>query len=138
MKSLVNRIAMMAASALVLGTMAYGQTEMKAQIPFAFHTVSGTLSAGDYVISRDVLHNGAPIVSLSNKATRKTVVVAGISSGVDGGSAAVLFQCTEEGGCVLAGIRAPGVNYAFKTGPRSPRDREAKTVAIALSPVHAD
>lgn len=138
MKSLINKIATMAASALVLGTMAYGQTEMKAQIPFAFHTGSSSMAAGEYVVSRDVVHNGAPVASFWNKATHKKMYVLGVTSDVDGGSPAVLFKCTEERGCVLAGLRGPGVNYSFRTGRKTPQEKESSLVAIALRPVHAD
>jgi hypothetical protein len=38
MKSFTNRLAVFAASPVVLGTMAYGQTTLNVEIPFAFHT----------------------------------------------------------------------------------------------------
>lgn len=139
MKSLVNRIAMLAAGALVLGTMAYGQTEMKAQIPFAFHTSMSSLPAGEYVVTKTTTQSGAPISWLWNTATHKKVFLPnGYSSGKVGGSPALLFQCVEDGGCALAGIRGPEVTYKFSTGRKSAREKEANTVAIALRPVHAD
>ena len=52
MKTLVNRIVMVAASAMVLGTLAFGQTEMKAQIPFPFRTSMSTLPAGEYTVGQ--------------------------------------------------------------------------------------
>ena len=46
MKNIANRLIVLAASAFALGTVAFGQTRMTAEIPFAFHTVTGTLPAG--------------------------------------------------------------------------------------------
>ena len=44
MKTLSNRIALFAASAIVFGTVAFGQTApVKAEIPFAFRTTAGLL-----------------------------------------------------------------------------------------------
>ena len=51
MKTTANRLIVFAVSALALGTAAFGQTRMTAEIPFAFRTVSGTLPAGAYNIS---------------------------------------------------------------------------------------
>src|SRR5947209_2924205 len=41
MKSIANRLFLFAAAALSLGTVAYGQTTVKADVPFAFRTPGG-------------------------------------------------------------------------------------------------
>ena len=55
MKTLANRIMMFAASALVLGTVAYGQTQLTVTIPFAFRTANTTLPSGTYVFNRQAI-----------------------------------------------------------------------------------
>ena len=46
MKTLVNTLMMVAAGTVALGSMAYGQTTLKAGIPFEFHVSGATLPAG--------------------------------------------------------------------------------------------
>ena len=46
MKSIANRLFLFAAAALSLGTAAYGQNILKADIPFAFRGPGGAPSGG--------------------------------------------------------------------------------------------
>jgi len=48
MKNIANRMIVFAVSALAFGTVAFGQTRMTADIPFAFRTATGKLPAGTY------------------------------------------------------------------------------------------
>jgi hypothetical protein len=65
MKSITNRIFVFAAFALSLGTFAYGQTTLKANVPFAFAVPGGPAQAGQYTIQ---IENGAggKVVHISN------------------------------------------------------------------------
>jgi hypothetical protein len=74
MKTIANRLIVFAVSAIAFGTVAFGQTRMTAEIPFAFHTSKGTLPAGTYEL-RDVSMAGVPhLIVLRNTATQKSAV----------------------------------------------------------------
>jgi hypothetical protein len=138
MKTLVNRIVVVAASALVLGTMAYGQTEMKATIPFPFRTAISSLPAGEYTVGQYNTNTGLHIATLQGQVSRhKVFVPAGVTDYVKAGSPSLLFRCTDDGGCVLAEIRTRdrATTYA---GGKNARDKEAALITIRLRPVNAD
>jgi hypothetical protein len=139
MKTLVNRIVMVAAGALILGTMAYGQTEMKATIPFPFRTSISTLPAGEYIVGRHDTNSGAPMATLRNQVTNSKVFVpGGMTDNWKAGSPSMVFRCSDDGGCVLTGIRTPYSAISYVLGRKSARDREAAVVVIPLRPVNAD
>jgi hypothetical protein len=138
MKSLVSRVVMLAASAMVLGTMAYGQTEMKAQIPFAFHTTSGSFSAGEYTIGQQSMNSGIAVATLRDQESgHKVFVSGGIKDLWKGGSPAAVFRCSDEKGCVLTAIRTPAASILYSTG-ESGRSKEAAMVVVPLRAVNAD
>ena len=68
MKSITNRLFVFAATAVFLGTTAFGQTTMRADVPFAFHVPGGGVDAGNYLIHLD---NGGigKIVTVYNHAS---------------------------------------------------------------------
>jgi hypothetical protein len=139
MKTLINRIVMLATGAMVLGTLAYGQTEMKATIPFPFRTAISTLPAGEYTIGRFSTVNGTPLAALKNHATTKTVLVpGGLTDNWKAGSPSVTFRCTDDGGCVLTGITTPYSAISYTVSHKSVRDKEATFFVIPLRPVNAD
>ena len=137
MKSLVNRVVILAASAMVLGTMAYGQTEMKAQIPFAFHTTSGNFPAGEYTFGQQNMNSGTAIATLRDQAGRHKVFVSGgVKDLWKAGSPAAVFRCYDTG-CVLTAIRTPEASILYSTGESAPA-KEAAMVVIPLRGVNAD
>jgi hypothetical protein len=139
MKSLVNRIAMLAAGAMVLGTMAYGQTQLTARIPFAFHTGTSSFAAGDYTIANSTMNGGNTMVTLRNAKTHETVFVGGgINDLWNTGSPAAVFRCSDDGGCALKAIRTPAKSITYSTARKHARDKEAAVHVIALRPVTAD
>jgi hypothetical protein len=140
LKTLVSRIVTLAAGAMVLGTLAFGQTEMKATIPFPFRTAISTLPAGDYTVIRFSTVNGSPMVRMQNRSTMKTVIVpGGLTDNWKAGNPSVTFRCTDEGNCALSGIRTPysAVSYAMGHN-KSARDKEGAVVVIPLRAVNAD
>src|SRR5580693_4314566 len=91
MKTIANRMIVIAASVLALGTVAFGQTRLTAEIPFEFKTATGTLPAGTYEFlpqansaSHSVLirntttwkafYAGNPVHDIYSKAADKPVV----------------------------------------------------------------
>jgi hypothetical protein len=78
MKIAANRLIVFAASALALGSVAFGQTGMEnasltAKIPFAFRTVSGTMPAGTYRIASVSLNGLQHVIYLQNTEDWKSI-----------------------------------------------------------------
>jgi hypothetical protein len=135
MKSFTNRLVVFAASAVALGTMAYGQT-MKAEIPFAFHTAKASLPAGNYMIER-VSGAGvsANVLRLYNTDSHRSVVA--VSAPLDSyrGAAekpSVVFACGAQG-CILREIKTSTGIYSYPASGKSARDRE--TVSLIEVPL---
>jgi hypothetical protein len=132
MKTIANRLTFFAAAAVVLGTMAYGQTKsMKVEIPFDFRTSAGTLPAGAYWVTEESSRAGLNHAFLNNTASRHSVIILGSQHDYRAdGKAAMLFRCGASG-CALTGIRTYSGTTAYNSGRGSKRDQE---VAIAAAP----
>lgn len=106
MKSIANRLFLFSAAALSLGTAAYGQNLMKADVPFAFHGPAGTASAGHYIV-RVESNGGGYIAQIRDRATGRGVI--SITNRLDNKSGAavaphLVFRCAEGAGCRLSEI----------------------------------
>jgi hypothetical protein len=138
MKTLANRLVMFAASAVVLGTMAYGQTKMKAEIPFAFSTVNATLPAGSYEFSGQSTTN---TTRLWNAASHRGVLA--VSAPLDTyrtatGHPSIVFVCGNEG-CSLKEIRTSNGTLTYQVSHRATRDKEAVSViSIPLTALNGE
>jgi hypothetical protein len=105
MKSIANRLFLFAAAALSLGTTAYGQNILKADIPFAFRDAGGAAPAGHYTVR--VENNGsAYLAQIKNRATGRGLV--GLTNRLGSKVGAeiaprLVFRCTEAG-CQLSEI----------------------------------
>jgi len=132
MKTLANRLVMFAASAVVLGTMAYGQTNLKAEVPFAFRTASATLPAGNYQIKASNT-GAATTMSVWNTATHRGVYM--VSAPADTYRTArpsLVFLCGNHG-CSLSEIRTGSGTYTYAAPHKAGRDKEA--VAVVSIPL---
>lgn len=110
MKNIANRFFLVAfaASAAFLGTAAYGQSSLKADVPFAFSVPGGGAVSGNYII--DIDSNGSSrVLRLYNTDTHKAVAVIATSL-TNGKSAAIeprlVFRCSDAG-CALAEVWTP-------------------------------
>ena len=117
MKSITNRIFVFAAFALSLGTFAYGQTTLKANVPFAFAVPGGPAQAGQYTIQ---VENGAggKVVHISNRETGRSVLA--LSNRLEGNvnhpaEPRLVFRCGEEG-CHLSEIWTLNGGYSIPAG----------------------
>ncbi len=139
MKPITNRIATLAAAAVVLSTMAYGQTNtMKAEIPFAFSTPSGKLPAGAYVVTDESKTSGSHIAALHSANSKKVVLVLGTQKDYyKKGDSAILFLCGEKG-CALSGIRTADGTVSYNVPRQSKHDKEVALVAVPVQSVKAD
>jgi hypothetical protein len=139
MKTFTNRIALFAASAVVLGTMAYGQgSVVKAEIPFAFEAAGKTLAAGAYVLSPVSSRDGGHILALRSVASNRSVIA--IGTPVDPyatGNSALLFRCNADG-CALSGIRSSEGTVTYNSGHKAARAKESAMVAVPLRVSNGD
>jgi hypothetical protein len=143
MKTIANRMIVFAASALAFvasGTSAFGQTRVVAEIPFAFHTVNGTLPAGTYEI-RETGSAGTPHVVLLRNTSTEEAAFAGnpvfdayrkASTG-----SVVEFACAGHD-CSLKAVRTNVGSLEYSV-PRKSKDGEKMAViSIAMRPLNAD
>jgi len=139
MTPITNRIATLAAAAVVLSTMAFGQTKtMKAEIPFAFSTPSGTLPAGAYIVTDESRNNDSHIAALHNANSKKVVLVLGTQKDYyKKGDSAILFRCGDKG-CALSGIRTADGTVSYNAPRQSKHDKEVALVAVPVQSVKAD
>jgi hypothetical protein len=132
MKTIANKIAAFAVTAVALGTAAFGQTtqkaDMRTEIPFTFHTARGTMPAGQY----DVIENYAGVsgvFALRNTASNKVALVSGSPSGVrNSEGSGITFRCDD--GCELAAIRTSRTAVTF------PEHKSTKAWKAAMVAVH--
>jgi hypothetical protein len=125
MKNFANRLAVFAASAVVLGTMAYGQT-MKAEIPFAFRTSNASLPAGTYTIERLNGNGFTNTMRLYNTELHRSVVAVASPLNMYRRAAekpSIVFACGGQG-CILREIKTSDGSYAYPER-HGARDREA-------------
>jgi len=105
MKSIANRLFLFAAAALSLGTAAYGQNILRADIPFAFRDAGGAASAGHYTVR--VENNGSGyLAQIQDRATGRGLI--SLTNRLDNKAGAAIaprlvFRCTEAG-CQLSEI----------------------------------
>ena len=76
MKNIANRLSVFAAVALFCGTVAYGQTTLKANVPFGFRIPGGTVPAGHYQIQLKNTGSGT-IVQMWDFETRRSAMSVG-------------------------------------------------------------
>ena len=107
MKSITNRLFLFAAAALSLGTVAYGQTTLKADVPFAFaiRGVEATSAAGNYTVRLENTGNGS-LARITDRVTGRGMFSLTIPLGSKVGAEIaphLVFRCVETG-CQLSEI----------------------------------
>jgi hypothetical protein len=124
MKSIANRLFLFAAAALSLGTAAYGQNILKADIPFAFRGPAGNAPAGHYTVRVENQGSGY-LAQIRDRATGRGVL--SITNQLYSKAGAdiaprLVFRCAEGAGCQLSEIwtRTGG----FSVPVKQVRDRE--------------
>jgi hypothetical protein len=141
MKTIANRTIVFAVSAIAFGTVAFGQSRMTAEIPFAFHTLNATLPAGTYEVRETQLGGNPHLVVLRNAASNKTSFLGGAMFNTyrtSPNGAAIEFVC-KDGSCSLKAIRSSWSSLEYAT-PNKARDKEKRmaVVSIALKPINTD
>ena len=102
----------LSAAALTLGSAAYGQSRLVADIPFSFRINGTEIPAGTYSVER-MQNAGTNVVLLTNGHDHKMVM--GISDYYGEQNAPrLVFSCREGGACTLAQVwdgRGAGVKF---------------------------
>jgi hypothetical protein len=139
MKNIANRMIVFAASALAFGTVAFGQTRMVAEVPFAFHTVNGTLPAGTYEV-REMSAGVTHVVVLRNTGTEKSAFAGNPTYNAyrKAANGPVLeFACSGHE-CSLRAIRSSSSSLEYAAPKKSKDGEKMAVISIAMKPVNAD
>jgi len=75
MTKLTSLFVLLAAGTLLSGTTAFGQTQLRARVPFAFEAARAAMPAGTYNINLNTQGGGATVVRLYNPATKKSAMM---------------------------------------------------------------
>jgi hypothetical protein len=140
MKMFANCMMLSAASAVVLGTLAYAQTPnlVKAAVPFAFETTTGTMPAGEYTITHHDAYGGLALLIFHNKTTGQNMLAVGSpADSYKAGSPAILFQCVN-GACSLTGLRGENGAVAINSGRKAAGHDSVAAIAVPLRATVAD
>ena len=141
MKTIAKRILVIAGSVIALGTTAFGQNRMTAEIPFAFHTATGTLPAGTYEFSPGRAAGMDNIVAIRSSATRQSSFAGQAIYNVYNkahGAPVAEFTCIR-GTCTLTAVRTWSGSYEY-AAPRKPKDVEKNlaVISVPLKPISTD
>lgn len=114
MKSITNRLFVFAAAAAFLGTTAFGQTALRADVPFAFHVIGGGADAGNYAIQLDNGGTGK-IVTVYNHDSHRAVLAVTSQLVAKPGEVIrprLVFRCGDTG-CALSEVWTPDGGYSI-------------------------
>ena len=132
MKTTLNSLLITAAgltlSAAFLQTAAYGQTNVVANVPFAFQTAAGMQQPGEYAIA-PISHDGA-VLKLQNRDTGKSSMIGmGTPSGLSKDGPKLVFRCGSESGCALSAVvMGDGRGWSYKAPHLKPSETERVAV----------
>jgi len=139
MKTIATRILVISASVIALGTTAFGQNRMTAEVPFAFKTVSGTLPAGTYQFDHVKSNGLASAVIIRSVATQKAVFAGNPLFNVYSKAAdtpVAVFVCGS-GGCALKALRTRDGSSEYQV-PRSKDHEKMAEISVPLKAIVAD
>ncbi|HKE26173.1 MAG TPA: hypothetical protein VKB88_27640 [Bryobacteraceae bacterium] len=137
MKTIANRIFQCAAGAVLLSASAFAQSNMTANIPFAFHANKVNMPAGSYRVDADTTHGGTPVIVLRSQADQNKAIALGtpLGSPADSKGPRLVFHCSESG-CDLRQVWTPEVGYGY---PSNAKEHAGDRVAsIPLTSLKAD
>jgi hypothetical protein len=140
MKTTANRLIVIAAGVFALGTAAFGQNRVTAEIPFAFKTASATLPAGTYEFTRVQSTAISNVVTIRNVATSQQVL-AGNPLFTDYNKATdkpiAEFACGKDG-CALKALRTNAGSVQYPA-PHHAKDHEkVAVISIPMKPVSGE
>jgi len=138
MKTIANRIFQCAAGAVLLGASAFAQTNMTANVPFAFHANGATMPAGNYRLNTTTTPGGTTLIVLRDSTAKKAVVAVANALGAPTASdrgARIVFRC-KENGCDLRQVWTNDAGYSYPGHAKDSADD--RVASIPLTNVKAD
>jgi len=140
MKTIAYRIIVIAASVIALGTTAFGQTRMTAEIPFSFRTASGTMPAGTYEFNRAPSAVLGHSIIIRNVATDKSVFAGNslFNSYSRATEAPVaVFVCGTDGSCALKALKTRDGSTEYDV-PKSKNREKMSEIKVPMKPLSSD
>ena len=128
MKSTLNSL-LITAGLTLSAVAAYGQTNIVAQVPFAFKTAAGMQPAGEYAIVP--VSTSAGVMMLENMDTRHgSMLGIGANSGNPyDKTPRLVFRCGSESGCALSEVKlGDGRAWTYK----APHWKTSETERVAV------
>jgi hypothetical protein len=101
MKANWFRTVILSAAALTLGSAAYGQSRLIADIPFSFRMHGAEMPAGRYWVEQNTL--ARTVVGLNDGTNHQLAMGIG-ETGREPGAPRLIFSCRESSGCILAEV----------------------------------
>ena len=134
MKTIANRIFQCAAGAVLLSASAFAQSNMTANIPFAFHANKITLPAGSYRVDADTTHGGTLLIVLRSQADQNKAVAFGspLGSPASNKGPRLVFRCSE-GGCDLRQVWTPDAGYSYPSHTKDHADDRLASISLTSS-----
>jgi hypothetical protein len=135
-KNLTNSM-ILAAALAVSSAVVFAQTRMTANVPFAFTTMGGTLSAGKYALVA-VSSNSPGVLRIQNQKTGQQVNLGiGVPTVADSNNAPrLVFKCADDK-CALAEVWHGANGYKFAT-PRVRPSQNERIAVVYLDRKYAD
>ena len=137
MKTIANQILQCAVGAVLLSASAFAQSNLIANVPFAFHANKLNMPAGSYRVDAETTHGGAPVIVLRNQADQNKVFALGspLGSTIANRGPRLVFRCNE-GVCDLRQNWTPEAGYSY---PSHTKDRaDDRLASIPLTNPKAD
>ena len=136
MKTIANRFFQCAAGAALLTASAFAQSNMTADIPFAFHANGVAMPAGTYRLNTTSTPSGSTLVVLRSDATKPVIAVTGsLGSPSANRGARIVFRCTGNG-CDLRQVWTNDAGYSYPGHAKDSNDD--RLASIPLTTVKAD
>jgi hypothetical protein len=129
----LKRVMILTASLITLGTAAYGQEKVVADVKFPFSTSGGAMPAGTYSVQK-ASSGGSAIVMLRNEQTRQAaILITNRLSSYESGNPKMIFRCGNSG-CSLATITlGNGSGWEFRR-PRLARAEKEILATVNMRP----
>ena len=128
MKSTLNSLLITAAGVVLSTAGAYGQTNITANVPFAFRTAAGVQPAGEYAVMPTA--NGVAVKIVNQDSGKTSLLGMGIPEGqYKNAQPKLVFQCGSESGCALTHVQmADGREWKYQ----APRLKASETARVAV------
>ncbi|HKD08191.1 MAG TPA: hypothetical protein VKB79_19985 [Bryobacteraceae bacterium] len=136
MKTIANRIFQYAAGAALLTASAFAQSNMTANIPFAFHANGATMPAGTYHVDASTTPSGSRFIVLRSRSTNPVIAVAGsLDAPSANRGARLVFHC-KDNGCDLRQVWTNDAGYSYPGHAKESADD--RVASIPLTNAKAD